>query len=248
MEIAATYALLLAAGLAAGVLNVLAGGGSFLTLPILIFMGLPPGVANATNRIGIVAQDLAAVWSFDRHGVLDRKAVLWAALPATLGGGVGAWLSLQVADEVFVRILAFLMIALSLTSLWQPRPREGEAGPLGPIARRLRFVGFLLVGIYGGFVQAGVGFLFLGLTTALRLDLVRGNAVKVLSILPMTLLALLLFAWNGRVEWVTGCVLAVGFLAGGLLGARLTLAKGHRWLRGVVTAAIVLLALRLLLS
>ena len=112
----------------------------------------------------------------------------------------------------------------------------------------MRTAGFFLVGIYGGFVQAGVGFLFVALTTLIGLDLVRGNAVKVLSILPMTGLALAIFAWNGRVEWVTGSVLAAGFLVGGLLGARWTVLKGHRWVRGVVTGAILLLAAKLLLG
>lgn len=246
METAGGYALLLAAGVAAGALNVIAGGGSFLTLPLLMFLGLPPGIANATNRLGIVVQDLAAVWSFDRSGVLDRRAALWAALPATLGAGLGALLALRVSDALFVRLLALLMIALSLGSLWTP-PRR-EAGGAGTGAVVARTAGFFVVGIYGGFVQAGVGFLFVALTTLVGLDLVRGNAVKVLSILPMTALALAIFAWNGRVEWVTGSVLAVGFLVGGLLGARWTILKGHRWVRGVVTAAILLLAIKLLLT
>jgi uncharacterized membrane protein YfcA len=247
METAGGYALLLVAGTAAGALNVIAGGGSFLTLPVLMFLGLPPGIANATNRLGIVVQDLAAVWSFDRSGVLDRGSALWAALPATLGAGLGALLALRVSDALFVRLLALLMIALSLGSLWTPsRPEAGRARGTGTAVARTG--GFFLVGIYGGFVQAGVGFLFVALTTLVGLDLVRGNAVKVLSILPMTALALAIFAWNGRVEWVTGSVLAVGFLVGGLLGARWTVLKGHRWVRGIVTAAILLLALKLLLT
>ncbi len=247
METAGVYALLLAAGVVAGALNVIAGGGSFLTLPVLMLLGLPPGIANATNRLGIVVQDLAAVWSFDRSGVLDRRAALWAALPATLGAGVGALLALRVSDELFVKLLALLMIVLSLGSLWTPRRLEaGRARGTGAVA--VRTAGFFLVGIYGGFVQAGVGFLFVALTTLIGLDLVRGNAVKVLSILPMTGLALAIFAWNGRVEWVTGPRPGGRNPRGRPPGARWTVLKGHRWVRGVVTGAILLLAAKLLLG
>jgi uncharacterized membrane protein YfcA len=250
METAGSYALLLVAGLAAGVTNVIAGGGSFITLPVLILLGLPPGVANATNRVGIVVQDLAAVWSFDRDGVLDRRAALAAAVPGTVGAGLGAWLALRTSDAALLKILPLLMVVLSLASLWTPSrpvrengwPRGGRASAPWPV------VGFFFAGVYGGFIQAGVGFLFLALTSLLGLDLVRGNAVKVLSILPIAAVALAIFAWHGKVEWITGSVLALGFLAGGLLGARWTVLKGHRWVRGVVTAAIILFALRLLLA
>ncbi|MCZ6727144.1 MAG: TSUP family transporter [Acidobacteria bacterium] len=248
MEVGGTYLFLLAAGLVAGVINVIAGGGSFITLPILIFLGVPPGVANATNRVGIVAQDLAAVWSFDRKGVLDRRAAVWAAVPATVGAGLGAWLALRTSDALFLEILPLLMVALSLGSLWMPRRPSGGEARSGSSIGPLPTLGFFLAGVYGGFVQAGVGFLFLALTSILGLDLVRGNAVKVLSILPLTALALAIFAWDGRVEWLTGGVLALGFLAGGLFGARLTVLKGHRWVRAVVTATILVFALELLLA
>jgi len=248
MDSVSGYLLLILAGLVAGVLNVVAGGGSFLTLPILIFMGLPPSVANGTNRLGIVAQDLAAVATFDKNRVLDRSAAIWAALPATAGAGLGAWLALGVSEQLFQRLLAVLMVVLSVASLWLPQLAGANDRELNRRARMMRTAGFFVVGIYGGFVQAGVGFLFLAVTSLLGLDLVRGNAVKVLSILPMTGLALAIFAANDRVEWATGGILAVGFFVGGLLGARLTVLKGHRWLQRVVTATILLFAVKLFLA
>jgi uncharacterized membrane protein YfcA len=244
-----SYLLLLAAGLAAGVINVVAGGGSFITLPALIFLGLPPGIANGTNRLGIVVQDLAAVWSFDRKGVLDRRLAWRAAVPATVGSAAGALLAQRTSDAVFLQILPWLMVVLSLASLWTPRMRQeaerSRASRAASVAAST--LGFFGAGVYGGFVQAGVGFLFLALTTLLGLDLVRGNAIKVLAILPLATVALAIFAWNGKVEWFMGSLLAVGFLVGGLLGARLTVLKGHRWVRAVVTATILVFALKLLL-
>ncbi len=247
------YLLLFAAGLIAGVLNVIAGGGSFLTLPILMFLGLPPGVANGTNRVGILLQNVGAVWSFERHGVLDWRSALWAAAPSIPGAALGVWLALIVSDDAFKRILALLMVTLSLWTLWSKRTGSSTDEPHGdeaPATRRWVGIGiaFFLIGIYGGFVQAGVGFLILAATTAAGLDLVRGNAVKVLTVLCFTALSLALFAWNGRVDWTMGLVLAAGTTLGGLAGARLTVLKGHRWIRGVVTVTMILFALKLWFS
>ena len=234
------YALLFAAGAIAGTLNVLAGGGSFLTLPILIFLGLPAGIANGTNRVGILLQNVAAVWSFHRDAVMDWRSVAWAAVPATLGAGLGTWLALEISDQDFQRVLAFLMVVISLFSLWSPRPQEQRGARLPLLA-----AGFFAVGIYGGFVQAGVGFLILAATSFAGLDLVRGNAVKVLSVLCFTSVSLALFAWQGRVDWGLGLTLAAGTIVGGLAGARLSVLKGHRWLRRLVTAAVIVFALKL---
>jgi hypothetical protein len=109
-------------------------------------------------------------------------------------------------------------------------------------------VGFALAGVYAGFIQAGVGFFILALTTVAGLDLIRGNAVKLLVILGTTILSLALFTWAGKVEWIPGLALAVGSLAGSLLGVRLAVLKGHAWVRGVVTIAIVVFAIKLWLA
>jgi uncharacterized membrane protein YfcA len=242
------YLLLCGAGLVAGTLNVIAGGGSFLTLPLLIFLGLPPTVANGTNRVGIFLQNVAAVWGFSRHGVVDWRSVLWAAVPATLGAGVGTWAALRVGEDAFREVLAYLMIAVTLFTLWNPlglrRPGGGEPRPPNLPALVL---GFFVVGIYGGFVQAGVGFLLLAATTLAGLDLVRGNAVKVLSVLVYTGLSLAMFAAGGRVVWGHGLALAAGTVLGSQVGVRLTVLKGHAWVRGVVTVAVLGLAVKLLL-
>ena len=243
------YPLLFAAGLAAGTLNVVAGGGSFLTLPVLIFLGLPPSVANGTNRVGIFLQNVGAVWSFRRHGLFDRTAILWAGAPATLGAALGAWLALAISDRAFQQVLAFLMVAISLWSLWSPAKRnQGTEGAAAAPHWLVLGGGFFVCGVYGGFVQAGVGYLVLAVTTAAGLDLVRGNAVKVTAILCLTALALGIFAWERRVDWLLGLVLAAGTILGGILGAHLTVWKGHLWVRRVVTATVILFALKLWIS
>lgn len=237
------FLILAGTGFLAGTLNVLAGGGSFLTLPVLIFLGLPPGVANGTNRVGILLQNVSAVWSFRRLGISEPQTLVWAALPATIGGAIGALLAVRVSDQDFQRTLAFLMVILSLASFWKP-PGD-EARRVSPVWLA---AGFFAAGIYGGFVQAGVGFLILAVTSFAGFDLVRGNAVKVLAILCLTGLSLAIFVWQNRVEWIPGLSLAAGTIVGGSLGARLTVYKGDRWIRRLVTLLVLLFAVRLWIS
>jgi uncharacterized membrane protein YfcA len=241
-----TFLALAAAGFVASLINTLAGGGSFLTLPLLIFLGLPSAEANGTNRLGVVAQNLAAVWGFDRKGVMDWRVALRASLPATLASAVGAWLALELGDREFRRILAFLMIAVTLWTLVAPAVsgRGGSAALRAP-RPRLAFWMFVAAGLYGGFVQAGVGFLILAATTLAGLDLVRGNAVKVVVILLVTAVALALFAWDGKVRWGEGLALAAGSVGGSLVGVRLAVIKGERWLQWFVTTAVVVFAVML---
>lgn len=246
------YLLLLAAGGVAGVINVIAGGGSFLTLPLLIVLGLPATIANGTNRVAILFQNLGAVWGFHRYGVVDWRAILWAAVPATIGSIFGALAALAVTDDAFKKILAVLMVGVTLLMLWNPFDHTKHAPSLHPsrLAHTtsgllLTGFGFFGAGLYGGFVQAGVGFFILAMTTLAGLDLVRGNAVKVLTVLALTTVSLGLFIWNGKVHWPMGLTLAAGNLIGALLGVRLTVLKGHAWVKGVVTITVLLFAVKL---
>ncbi len=251
------YVLLFAAGAIAGTINVLAGGGSFLTLPLLIFLGLPPTVANGTNRIAILVQNVGAVWSFNRHGVMDWSWIRSAALPALAGAGLGTWAAIRIGDASFQRILATLMIVFAVVMLLDPlrnRIKRGAAAggiqvPEGAAQTRLSGVAFSAtffgVGVYGGFVQAGVGFFILALAMLAGFDLVRGNALKVLVVLVFTPLALVLFAMAGKVDWGMGIALAGGNLLGGLIGTHLTVLKGHAWVKRVVVVMIVVFALKL---
>ena len=224
-----------------------AGGGSFLTLPVLIFLGLPPTVANGTNRVAIALQNGGAVGSFRRHGMIDWDSLLWAALPATFGAILGTWAVLWVSDELFQKILAFLMIAVTLWTLWDPlrktQPRAADFSKTPLVAAFA--AGFFLLGVYGGFVQAGVGFLILAATSLAGLDLVQGNAVKVLSVLCFTLMSLGIFVWQDKVQWWIELTLGAGTVLGGLVGVKLTVLKGHVWVKRVVTVTIIVFALRL---
>lgn len=242
------YILLFFVGVVAGTLNVIAGGGSFLTIPLLIFMGLPPIVANGTNRVGILCQNITASWSFQRHGVVDWQYVRWATGPAVIGALLGSKIAIVIGDEIFKNILAALMIAVTLWTLWDPLKHKNRDKSAKPFNRTALMGGFFLVGIYGGFVQAGVGFLVLAATTLAGLDLVKGNAVKVLSILAYTFISLAIFTWEGKVDWTLGLVLATGTMIGSQIGVHLTVLKGHKWIKKVVTVIVIVMAIKLLIS
>ena len=240
--------LLLFVGCIAGLLNVIAGGGSFLTLPILIFLGLPATIANGTNRLAILLQNIGAVWGFSRHRIVNWNSLLWAALPACLGSVFGTWMSLMITDRTFQRTLAFLMIAMTILSLWKPTYQQHSAEEI--IKRRglLLAASFFLVGVYGGFIQAGVGFLILAVISLSGLDLVRGNAVKVLCILCFTAVSLSIFTIQGMVRLYPGPILGIGTVIGGQIGVKLTIRKGHKWIRGFVTMAVFFFAIKLWLQ
>lgn len=244
-----TVLLLFAVGLASGILNVVAGGGSFITLPVLIFLGLPSVMANGTNRVALLLQNVGAVWGFSRHRVTDGELTRRLAPPALVGAIAGSALALLVEEVAFRRILATLMLAITLWTLLDPLERDANRrGAQRTLGRPWLELLFFLIGIYGGFIQAGVGFLILAGTTLAGRDLVRGNAVKVLLVLLWSPITLLVFGGAGMIDWGAGLALGAGSLAGSQIGVRLTVLKGHAWVKAVVTVTVVVFAVRLWLA
>jgi len=241
--------LLFAVGLVAGVINAIAGGGSFLTLPMMIFLGLPPTVANGTNRLAVLTNSVGALRSFQKKGLVQGPWLKFAIPPALLGAGLGSWGAVVVGDLAFRRVLAGAMVAMAVWSLWQGRNGASGDGeqPLPTGRRRWLFLGgWFVAGLYGGFIQAGVGFIILGLTTAAGLDLIRGNALKMAAVLAFTPLTLLIFFAGGKVDWIMAFWLACGNYLGGIAGVHLQVLKGQAWVRNFVTAMIVIFAVRLI--
>ncbi len=230
----------------AGFLNVMAGGGSLITLPILLFLGLPVAAANGTNRIAILVQNVTAVSSFRRHGYSVRSGIAYAA--ATVPGAfAGAFLAIKVDEGVFRAILAGVL-AVAVVGLLLPRRRHGdEPGKGTPRARALALLCFFAIGFYGGFIQAGVGFLLmLVLHQMLRIDLVRTNMHKVFIVLVFSLPALGVFVASGNVVWTIGAILAAGNATGAVVATRLSVRGGERPVRMVVAVALLLMAVRLI--
>lgn len=237
-------------GASAGFINVLAGGGSFLTLPLLIFLGLPPNLANGTNRLAILMQNTFAIGNFMQRKVNPGKFSLKAAAFALPGGMIGAWLATMVSNAQFKFSLALVMIIMSLFTLFSSNRQKGD--PIDPDNYLGEWLGpgiaYFFVGIYGGYIQAGVGFLVLSVLLWQNINLVHGNAVKLTIIFFFTAIALIIFAWNGQVNWGMGAMLGLGNILGAWLGTHVAIKKGHKFIKHVVTVAVFGFAIKLLLD
>jgi uncharacterized protein len=241
--------LLFVVGVIAGILNVLAGGGSLLTLPLLIFMGLPTAVANGTNRIAIFCQNIFAIRGFRKRGVMPLQLALLCTPPALFGSWLGANLAISLDDQLFKRLLAMIMLGVLIFTALDPMKRFRQQEIVFGFERKLIIVlSFFGVGIYGGFVQAGVGFLVITALLAHGLDLVRINAIKVFVIFAYTFIALGVFIYHGQVNYILGFALAAGNSAGGMIGPKLAVEKGHDWIKRVVTLTVAVFALKLLFA
>ena len=230
------------AGLVGGFVNTLAGGGSLVTLPALLLLGLPADVANATNRVGVLAQSLVAARGLGRDPRLRGGPVAWVLGPALAGALLGAWVSARIPPSVLKPLLLGTLVLIACTLLWKPDAllATSASEPLDPRARPLGVPGLFVIGVYGGFLQVGVGiFLLLFLGGVLRYDLLLGNALKSLLVAALTAVALAVFVVAGQVWWVPGLLLSIATVAGAQLGVRFALARGQDAIRKVVFVAVL---------
>lgn len=239
--------LLFIVGTVAGFLNVLAGGGSFLTLPVLIFMGLPPTVANGTNRVAIFMQNIVAVKKFHDYKVFPLTFSLFVMVPAAIGAIAGAYFATIIAEALFKKLLAFIMVGITLFSLSDPtRGLKKKEVNFNTFRWLLVAVVFLFIGFYGGFVQAGVGFLILSAMVLSGFDFIEANAVKVFVILIFTVFALIIFTAHHKVNYFWGIVLGLGNVTGAYIATIMAVKRGNKFIQRVVFIAIVIMALKLL--
>lgn len=223
----------------------MAGGGSSLTLPALIFLGLDGAMANGTNRVAIVLQNVSAAWSFHREKVSRVQQSLQLAVFTLPGAILGAVLAVNISDAWFQRILGIIMVGVVI-SMVIPRSRNKETTPEGTTSWWI-YPAMFGIGFYGGFIQVGVGFLLMAaLYHLLRLDLVFVNMHKVTIVLIYTLPALAIFAWTNNVNWTLGLGLAAGNMFGGWWAAKLAVRRGEKVIRYVLILAILLMAAKIL--
>ncbi len=242
------YPLLVLAGIAAGFVNMLAGNGSLITLPALLFIGLPANVANATNRVGVTLQNVVGTAGFYRQGKLDVRGALLFSIPTVVGSVLGARIAVDIDELLFRRVLAVVMVIMLVIMLI--KPERWITGKVRAHSGRLsvaQVLIFFAIGVYGGFLQAGVGiFLLAGLVLGPGYDVVRANAVKVAIVLALTFAALIVFQANAQILWGPGLVLGVGNMLGAWLGTRFAVSKGAAWVRWFVIVVVVVSAAQLL--
>jgi uncharacterized membrane protein YfcA len=236
------------AGFLAGFINTLAGSGSLITLPLLMFVGLPANVANGTNRIAILLQNVVGVGSFKQQKVLNTKMGLWLALPAVIGSLLGAQIAIELNEEVMEKTIAGLLIIMFFLILYKPqRWVKGQAGHVNAKPSVLQFIIFFFIGIYGGFIQAGVGlFLLAGLVLGAGVDLVKANALKLFIVLLYTPFAIAIFFMNDQINIKIGLILALGNMLGAFVASRFAVSWGAKYVRYILLGVILISALKLL--
>lgn len=246
MELSVAGTLLLCVtGFLAGGINTLAGGGSNLTLPALMLLGLPGDVANGTNRIAVLAQSIVGTKGFNDHQSLDRQAILPILIPNLLGGMVGAFGAALLPNLYLKPVLLITILAMTVVILVKPgviAPPPGTS-TLSPGSNQAAWWSLFGAGVYGGFVQAGVGFILLAaLAGGLRYDLLRANALKTVCTLAFTSVSLLIFIGFGQVSWIPGLILASGTVFGAHLAVKVAVRASQnsiKWFLFVMTLCAV---------
>ena len=237
-------ALLIGGGLVAGTVNTLAGGGSLLTVPLLVLCGLPGNLANGSNRVGVLVQTATAVWSFRAQGVSELRGTFSVLAPLLLGSLIGAGVVSQLSDALFERAFGVVMLLLLAPTVLRRRSKPDSSATTW--SRGTASGVFFLIGVYGGAFQAGVGLLLLLALARSGIDLVRANAQKVAAVGMLTAISLPVFIANSQVAWLPAALLAIGFSGGGALGARIAVRGGERLIRPVVAVAVIALAAKML--
>lgn len=237
-------------GCVAGFINVMAGGGSLLTLPVLIFMGLDSSLANGTNRVAIFGQNLLGIGGFRSKGIKTSRYDLWLAVVALVGAIPGAVLAVNIPDAWFNRILAVVMVIVVVVTILNPGGKRAAGEFMtSPARKAMAGVAFFVIGLYGGFIQAGTGLLIMSALAGIHhYDLVRANAAKVLVALVYTISALAVFVWNGDVNWMYGLMLAAGNSSGAWVSSRFQVRSGDRWIRIFMIVAVLAMAVRLVVA
>ncbi|HFB61421.1 MAG TPA: sulfite exporter TauE/SafE family protein [Bacteroidetes bacterium] len=232
---------LVLSGVLVGFINTLAGGGSIISLSVLIMLGLPATVANGTNRIAIALQNVVAVSSFKQQKVLEAKKALYLSIPAILGSLVGAWIAVDINEAMFEKAIGIIMLVMLVFVLFKPQQYiYGRSEISEKPVRWGTYVAFFFIGIYAGFIHMGVGyFLLAGIVLGAGYDLVKANAIKVLIILAYAPFTLAIFYFHQEINWGYGLVMALGNMLGAWMASRMAVKKGVAFVKWVIVVVIL---------
>lgn len=231
------------AGIAASFINMMAGGGSMITVGLMIMLNIDPSVANGTNRIGVLVGTGTGALAFKSEKFTDIKKSLLLGICAIPGAIVGSIYSVSISDELFKKILALVMIFILITLFIKKKKN------ITPKHSFLIYPAMILVGFYGGFIQIGVGFILMAfLRHLLSLDLVRTNMHKVFVVLIYTIPVLIVFGISGNINWLIAIVMSLGNAIGGWISVKLAIRKGERFVKIILTIAIILMAVKFLFN
>ena len=235
---------LIISGLAVGFINTLAGGGSVISLSVLMLMGLPAPVANGTNRIAVTIQTLTAASVFRRKKVLDLRKGTILGIPSAIGSLIGAYIAVDINEAVFEKAFAVIMLIMLIFVFYDPdKFIYGNEKRLKRKVSWIQMVIFFFIGIYGGFIHVGIGyFLLAALMLEVGYDLVRANAVKVLIVLMYMPFSFLVFMWKSDIDWTAGLVMTIGSVIGAYIASHLAVKRGIVFVKWAIVVVTVFMA------
>jgi len=237
------YIIAITAGFLAGVINTLAGSGSLFTLPVLLFLGLSPHHANGTNRVGILAQTAVGAITLYRRGSVKIGNDVYYIIPTVLGSALGAFIAVGIPEEILRLTIGIVMLFLLAVILSRYsdllRPVDGDLTDAKKVAV---YPVLFMIGVYGGFIQLGVGiFTLAALLLVLNFTFQHANALKNIMNFFLTLPAVIIFAWNGHINWELGAIIATGQTFGAWVAARYASEnqQASMWIRRLLVAMTV---------
>jgi uncharacterized membrane protein YfcA len=230
------------AGFCSGFLNTIASAGSAVTLPLLIFLGLPANIANGTNRVQIAVGRLASIIAFQRARAIDWRKALVLSLPCLLGACLGASIAAVLKSRYIGWAITFAVMAALVMLLTNPKRLLQDQKANKPIIKWWHLGLFFLVGSWGGFIVLDAStYALMILVLAIGYDLNQANAVKAVAIFPMTITALAIFAWAGEVDWSAGLGMSVGSVIGAWIAALLAVKEWIKiWIYRILIAVLIL--------
>jgi uncharacterized membrane protein YfcA len=233
-----TIIFLFCAGALGGALNAVAGGGSFIAFPALLFSGVAPISANATNTVALWVGVTASSGAYRKHLDLSRRVMIPLAVTSLIGGIAGAYLLLHTPAQTFLRVLPWLMLGATLLFIFGGRlagSRTGLGRDISTSALTFAALFELVVAVYGGYFGGGMGILNLAMLAAVGMtDIHAMNALKVVLGGIINGIAVLIFVRAGAFAWKPGSIMVVGALAGGYLGAHYAQKLPQRVIRAFV--------------
>ena len=239
---------LIFSGVFVGFINTLAGGGTIISIALLMVLGLPANVANGTNRIAVIFQNMTSAGSFAQQKVLDFRKGSWLALPTIIGSVIGAQLAVDIQEELFRKAMAVIMLVMLFFIIYKPSVWLKGQDKL--VLRKVsvwQYIIFFFIGVYGGFIQVGVGyFLLAGIVLGAGYNLVKANAIKVWIVLLYTPFALIVFVLNGQVNWKYGLIHAIGNVTGAYIASKWAVSWGTNFVRWVIVVVILVFSSDLL--
>lgn len=233
---------LIVSGLLVGFINTLAGGGTIISISLFMFLGLPAGVANGTNRIAVILQTLTSTASFKKQKVLDTRKGLLLGIPTVIGSIIGAEIAVDIDEHIFEKAIGIIMLVMMVFIIYKPQQwLKGQQQLLEKKTSVLQYFIFFLIGLYGGFIHVGVGYFILaGLVLGAGYDLVKANALKVFIVLLYAPFTLIVFIYNKQINYEYGLIHAIGNIIGAYVASKFAVSWGANFVRWVIVIIILI--------